>query len=242
MEGFDPETSFGRDVARTYDDRPRGDEDDAVAFLGDLAGDGPVLEFAVGTGRIALPLAARGVRVDGIELSADMVEQLRAKPGGDGIAVTMGDMSTVTARGRYPLVYLVFNTIFNLLTQDDQVRCFENAARHLADGGAFVVEAAVPEVWIGQVDHARPGYVGKDRVVVDVSTYDPASQHLETNHVELSNAGIRVGPIALRLAGTGELDLMARIAGLRPVARWGGWRHEPFAASSVRHVSVYRLR
>lgn len=242
MEGFDPATSFGPEVARRYDDDPRGDEAETATFLRDLAGDGPALEFAVGTGRVALPLATQGVRVDGIELSPDMVERMRAKPGGDGIAVTMGDMSTATVPGRYPLVYLIFNTVFNLLTQDDQVRCFENAARHLDGGGAFVVEAAVPEVWTRQVDHARPGYVGMDRVVVDVSRYDPATQHLETNHVELTNAGIRLGPITLRLVGPGELDLMARIAGLRLDARWGGWRHEPFTAASVRHVSVYRPR
>ena len=227
-------------MAKRYDDHQRGDEADTVRFLANLAGDGPALEFAVGTGRIALPLAARGVRVHGIELSPDMVEQLRAKSGGVDIDVTMGDMSTTTVSGRYPLVYLVFNTIFNLLTQDDQVRCFENAARHLTDDGAFVVEAAVPRAWLEKPDYVNPEYVGKERVVFDVCHYDPVTQHLEENHVELSSAGIRLNPIVCRLASPSELDLMARIAGLRLVDRWEGWQYEPFTASSVRHVSVYQ--
>lgn len=240
MEGFDPATSFGFDVASGYDETARGDEAECVAFLAELAGDRRALEFAVGTGRIALPLAEQGVRVDGIELSPDMVDRLRAKPGGAELTVTIGDMSTVTTTPHgYGLVYLVFNTIFNLLTQDDQVRCFENAARHLADDAAFVVEAAVPHAWVRQPSHVNAEHVGKDRVLIDVARYDPVSQHFERNHVELSNAGVRMGPIVLRLAGPSELDLMARIAGLRLADRWGGWRHEPFTAASGKHVSVY---
>jgi SAM-dependent methyltransferase len=240
MKGFDPASSFGPEVAARYDDQPRGDETRAVDFLAELAGAGPALEFAIGTGRIALPLAARGGRVDGIELSPDMVEQLRSKPGGDALDVTLGDMSTVTVPGRYSVVYLVFNTIFNLLTQDDQVRCFENAARHLADDGAFVVEAAVPEAWTADDDYVRPEIVGKDSVTLDVCHYDRATQLLEENHVELSAAGIRLGPIVCRLCSPSELDLMARLAGLRLVDRWGGWEREPYTAASDRHVSVYR--
>ncbi|MBO0826616.1 MAG: class I SAM-dependent methyltransferase [Streptosporangiales bacterium] len=240
MEGFDPATSFGPDVAGSYDDAARGDEAECVAFLAELAGGCAALEFAVGTGRIALPLAEQGVRVDGIELSPDMVDQLRAKPGGAGLRVALGDMSTasMTPRG-YGVVYLVFNTIFNLLTQDDQVRCFENAARHLADDGAFVVEAAVPHAWVSRPSHVHAEHVGTDRVLLDVARYDPVSQHFERNHVELSNAGVRMEPIVLRLAGPSELDLMARIAGLRLADRWGGWRREPFTAASGKHVSVY---
>ena len=242
MDGFDPATSFGPDVARRYDDGLRGDEAETVTFLAGLAGAGPALEFAIGTGRIALPLAERGIRVYGIELSPDMVEQLRRKPGGDGIEVTMGDMSTTTVPGSYPLVYLVFNTIFNLLTQDDQVRCFDNAASHLTDDGAFVVEAGVPQSWTKQEDYVRPEHVGKDTVVLDVCHYDPVTQLFEENHVELSCAGIRLGPIVCRLIWPSEMDLMARIAGLELVERWGGWQNEPFTASSVRHVSVYGRR
>ncbi len=145
MEGFDPATSFGADVASRYDKYLRGDEAETVDFLAGLAGTGPALEFAIGTGRVALPLSQRGIRVEGIELSPDMVARMREKPGGADLRVTMGDMARASAPGEnYPLVYLVFNTIYNILTQDDQVRCFENAARHLTPDGVFVVEAGVP--------------------------------------------------------------------------------------------------
>ena len=136
--------SFGEDVAEIYDDELRGDETETVAFLEQLAGGGPALELAIGTGRIALPLAARGIRVDGIDFSPAMVAKLRAKAGGDKISVTIGDFADVPVAGTYRLVYVVFNTLFNLLTQDDQVRCFENVAAHLSDDGSFVVEAFVP--------------------------------------------------------------------------------------------------
>ena len=239
VEGFDPATSFGPEVARRYDDHARGDEAQTADFLAELAAEGPALEFAIGTGRIGLPLLARGVSVTGIELSPDMVEQLHAKPGGDNIDVAIGDMSTTQVPGKYSLVYLVFNTIFNLLTQDEQIRCFENATRHLTDGGVFVVEAAVPQAWTKQSDYVNPEYVGKHQVVLDVCHYDPVTQLLEENHVELSSTGIRFGPIVCRLIWPSEMDLMARIAGLRLVERWGGWQQEPFTARSDRHVSVY---
>lgn len=240
MEGFDPLRAFGTGVAKRYDDQPRGDEDDAVAFLVRVAGAGPALEFAVGTGRIAVPLAVGGIAVDGIEVSEAMIERLRAKPGGDAIGVTVGDMSTTQLDGRYPLMYLVFNTIFNLLTQDDQVRCFENAAHHLTPDGAFVVEAGIPDAWVRRDNYVDAEHVGVDRVVFDVCRYDPVTQLLDENHVELTPEGIRFGPIVCRLAPPSELDLMARLAGLRLVERWGGWCGEPFDARSVRHVSVYR--
>lgn len=240
MEGFDPLRAFGAGVAARYDDALRGDEDDAATFLAHIAADGPALEFAVGTGRIAIPLAAAGVPVDGIEVSEAMIERLRAKPGGEAIGVTVGDMSTTQLDGQYPLVYLVFNTIFNLLTQDDQVRCFENAARHLTPGGAFVVEAGVPDAWVRRANYVDAEHVGVDRVVFDVCRYDPVTQLLDENHVELTPDGIRFGPIVCRLAPPSELDLMARLARLRLTERWGGWRGERFDARSVRHVSVYR--
>ncbi|CUR54589.1 Methyltransferase type 11 [metagenome] len=239
MDGFDPATSFGPDVASRYDDQPRGDEAETVEFLAAQAGPGPVLEFAVGTGRIALPLAARGVRVDGIELSPDMIDRLRGRPGGAELAVTRGDMATTRLPDRYRLVYLVYNTIFNLLTQEEQVGCFENAAHHLDEGGVFVVEAGVPSAWTAEHDYARPEYIGRDRVTLDVCHYDPVTQLLDENHVELTSSGIRFGPIVCRLIWPSEMDLMARLAGLRLVNRWGGWRDEPFTATSDRHVSVY---
>ena len=242
MHGFDPVTSFGPDVAVRYDDHERGDEGDAAAFLAEVAHGGPALEFAIGTGRIALPLTALGVRVDAIELSSAMVERLRTKPGSAALNVAIGDMSVVAMGRRYGVVYLVFNTIFNLLTAEDQVRCFENAARHLDDGGCFVVETALPSAWIAP---DRPGYVraervGMDEIVLDVARYDPVTQLLEENHVRLATDGITMSPIVCRLITPGEMDLMARIAGLRLTDRFADWRRQPFGAHSRAHVSVYR--
>ena len=241
MRDFDPAKSFGDEVSKRYDaEETRGDEAETVAFLARLAGDGDALELAVGTGRIALPLTEAGVRVDGIELSQDMVDRMREKPGGSGVDVTVGDMSTVTTGRTYRLVYLVYNTIGNLLTQDEQVRCFENAARHLEDDGIFVLECRVP---------VAPTWPERERVVVEgvevdhvdlgVCRYDPLTQILDNNHVRLGAHGVEVGPIRLRLAYPPEFDLMARLAGLRLRERWGGWNGEPFTADSWRHVSVY---
>lgn len=243
MESFDPASSFGPGVASRYDDHPRGDEEAAVAFLSDLAQGSNALEFAIGTGRIAVPLAAKGIQVDGIELSPDMIERLRAKPGGDQFNVTLGDMSVVTTGQQYGLVYLVFNTIFNLLTADDQIRCFENAARHLTAGGHFVVEAALPHAWIapGTSDYVRAEHVDTDAVTLDVARYDPVTQLLEENHVRLSSNGIAMQPIVCRLITPGEMDLMARIAGLRLVDRFANWQRSTFDAQSSAHVSIYAL-
>jgi len=198
------------------------------------------LELAVGTGRIALPLAAAGVSVNGIEMSPEMVERMREKPGGDAVEVTMGDMSRVRTGRTYGLVYFVYNTIGNLLTQDDQVRCFENAARHLTDDGVFVLECQVPTA-PSRAGHqfVDPEIIGVDHVVFDVSRYDPVSQILNENHVRISSDGIVFGPIRVRLAHPPEFDLMARVAGLRLRDRWGGWNQEPFTASSWCHVSIY---
>jgi SAM-dependent methyltransferase len=241
MKGFDPAKSFGEVTSKSYDATDtRGDEEETVAFLARLAGGRDALEFAVGTGRIALPLQAAGVRVDGIELSPHMVDRMREKPGGTDVQVTHGDMSRVNTGRRYGLVYLLYNTIGNLLTQDDQVRCFENAARHLTDDGVFVLECRVPTA------PTRPDHqfvdaerVEVDHVVLGVHRYDPITQILDTNHVHISAGGVIMSPIRLRLAPPAEFDLMARIAGLTLRARWGGWNGEPFNATSWRHVSVY---
>jgi len=235
--------SFGEDVAAAYDNGAiRGDEVDTVAFLERLAGDGPVLELAIGTGRIGLPLAARGVRVDGIELSPAMAARLRAKPGGDRIRVTIGDFADVAVPDTYQLIFVVFNTFFNLLSQDEQVRCFQNVAAHLADDGSFVIEAFVPgflyRLRSDQYVDAEAVEVGEVRL--DVGRHDRVAQLLDESHVSLSNAGVRVFPIVTRYAWPSELDLMARIAGLHLSERWGGWNNEPFTATSERHVSVYR--
>lgn len=242
MNGFDPADSFGPTVAARYDEHRRGDEAIAAAFLAELAQGAPALEFAIGTGRIALPLAALGTPVDGIELSSAMVDRLRAKPGGEPLDVWIGDMSKVATGRRYRVVYLVFNTIFNLLTADDQIRCFENAARHLSDDGCFVVETAVPSTWITpeRPDYVHAERVGLTEVVFDVARYDPVSQLLEENHVRLAPEGISMSPIVCRLITPGEMDLMARIAGLRLVERFANWRRDPFDAASRAHVSEYR--
>jgi SAM-dependent methyltransferase len=241
MKDYEPILSFGEDDAATYDDSNRGDEAATVAFLEQLARGGPALELAIGTGRIALPLAARGVQVDGIDFSEAMVAKLRGKPGGDQIAVTIGDFADVPVPGAYRLIYVVYNTLFNLLTQDDQVRCFENVATHLTDDGVFVVEAFVPTYLTRLRDDQ---YVDAERVEVDevrfdVGRHDPVAQILDETHVILSSEGVRLQPIVTRYAWPSELDLMARIAGLRLKDRWSGWEHEPFTGTSQRHVSVY---
>jgi SAM-dependent methyltransferase len=243
MEGFDPKTGFGYETSMRYDAvETRGDEQETVAFLAPLAGQRDALEFAIGTGRIALPLTRAGVRVDGIEQSRHMVNRMREKPDGKNPHVVIGDMSRVSTGRTYGLVYLVYNTIGNLLGQDDQVRCFENATRHLAKDGVFVLECRVPSA------PARPGHqfvnaerVSADQVILDIGRYDPVKQLLDENHVRISADGISLGAISLRLANPPEFDLMARIAGLRLRDRKGGWRGEPFTASSWRHVSVYEL-
>jgi SAM-dependent methyltransferase len=233
--------SFDEASAAQYDDELRGDEDAAVAFLHALAGEGPALELAIGTGRIGLPLAARGIRVDGVDMSEPMVSQLRAKPGGADLAVTMGDFADVPVDGTYRLIYVVYNTFFNLLTQDDQVRCFTNVARHLDEAGRFVIEASVPARWYRLRDY---GYVDAedvrlDGVTLDVGRYDPVTQILDETHVVLGPAGVQAFPIVTRQVWPSELDLMARIAGLRLHDRWGGWSGEPYTGDSRLAVSVF---
>lgn len=239
MKDFDPLKSFVGEAAEHNDDVPRGDENETVALLVELSNSGPALEFAVGSGRIAIPLAARGVAVDGVELSEDMISVLRQRPGGDRVRVLPGDMTTVNTGKKYPLVFLIFNSIFNLLTQDDQVRCFQNAAQHLTGNGVFLVETAVPSAWTQHNQYVNAESVGVGHIVLDVCRYDPVTQVLDENHVHLDKTGVRLRPISCRLAWPAELDLMARLAGLRLRQRWGGWQREPFTARSDRHVSLY---
>lgn len=245
MKDYKPIMSFGEDDAAMYDGEPdvsqRADTTATIAFLERLALGGPALELAIGTGRVALPLAARGIRVDGIDFSEAMVARLRAKPGGDQITVTMGDFAEVAVAGNYRLIYVVFNTLFNLLTQDDQVRCFERVAAHLTDDGSFVVEAASPAPLLRLRDHQ---YVDAETLAVnevwlDVGRFDLVTQRLDESHIVLSREGVRVHPIVTRYAWPSELDLMARIAGLRLKERWGGWSGEPFSSASGNIVSVY---
>lgn len=241
MKSYEPVMSFSKDVARLDRDFQRGDEIAAVTFLEQLAGPGPALELGIGTGRIALRLAARGIRVDGIDLSPAMVDQLRAKPGGDQLSVTIGDLADVPVPGTYRLIFVVFNTLFNLLTQEDQVRCFKNVAAHLTGDGSFVVEALVPAFLYRLRNHqyVDAEAIEVDEVRLDVLRHDAATQMLEESHVSLSQAGVRLNPVVQRYAWPSELDLMARIAGLRLKGRWGGWDREPFNSDSSAHVSVY---
>ncbi|MDQ1382496.1 MAG: hypothetical protein QOJ71_3215 [Actinomycetota bacterium] len=244
MDGYEPVRSFDEATAEEYDALVvRGDEDATVAFLDDLAQGGPALELAIGTGRIALPLAATGVRVDGIDFSEPMVAKLRSKPGGANLTIVIGDFCDVAVDGSYPLIYVVFNSLFNVLSQDDQVRCFENVASRLTPGGAFVVEGGCTLGWL---DRVRLGqYVEAERIDVeavrlDVLRLDPATQMLYENHVQVTRNGARFTPVVQRYAWPSELDLMARIAGLHLDQRWGGWNREPFTARSENVISVYR--
>ena len=209
--------------------------DPVVDVLAELAGDGAALEFAIGTGRIALPLAARGVPVAGIDLSEPMVAHLRAKPGGDAIDVTIGDMTTTRVDGSFSVVYLVYNTIGNVTTQNAQVACFENAARHLEPGGCFVVELGVPDL-----QRLPPG---ERFVVFDVSDrhagideYDVLTQTLVSHHYYAD----AYGSMPFRYVWPSELDLMARIAGMKLRDRWADWDRSPFTAESRKHVSVWQ--
>ncbi len=232
---------FGAAAAETYDDLCTGDISATIAFLEDRACGGPALELAIGTGRIALPLAERGVRVDGVDISPAMVDRLRAKPGGDRIDVTIGDFAEVPVEGLYRLIFVVFNTLFNLGSQNDQVRCFENVARHLTEDGVFVVEAFVPTFLCRLRDdqYVNAESIEADEVRLDVLRHDAATQRLYESHVSLSNSGVRLFPVVQRYAWPSELDLMARIAGLSLKERWGGWSREPFNSASAAHVSVY---
>jgi len=244
MKDYEPVMSFDEASAEFYDDLVhRGDEEATVAFLAELADGSPALELAIGTGRIALPLAATGVRVDGIDFSPPMVAKLRAKPGGDAMNVTMGDFADVGVAGTYRLIYVVFNSFFNLLTQDDQIRCFQNVASHLGEDGAFVIEGGCT---LSFLDHLRAGqYVEAEGIAVDAVRFDllrldPSTQMLYENHVRVSHEGVSFNPVVQRYAWPSELDLMARIAGLRLQERWGGWNRQAFTATSDNVVSVYR--
>jgi SAM-dependent methyltransferase len=234
---------FGERVAATYDEHSESMFDPAVVgpavdTLAELAGDGGALEFAIGTGRIALPLAERGVRVAGIDNSEAMLARLRAKPAAERIEARIGDMGATRVDGEFSLVYLVFNTIFNLTTQDGQVACFENAAAHLRSGGRFVIEARVPELQrlpLGQTVlpwRADPGGMS-------FYVYDVVTQRLSGRHYYLEDGRIQPSPIEMRYVWPAELDLMARLAGMRLEHRWAGWGREPFTGLSPAHVSVY---
>lgn len=239
-----PEDHFGEGVAARYDENSGSMFDPdvlgpTVDVLVELAGNGAALEFAVGTGRVALPLAARGVPVAGIEFSTAMADKLRAKDGARTVEVTIGDMATTRVRGTFQLVYLVFNTIGNLTTQSQQVACFANAAAHLEPAGSFLIEVVVPDLRrLPPGEDARvfshaPGYVGYDRYT------DLVAQQATSHHFVADESGVLEFKTPFRYVWPSELDLMAQLAGMSLCQRWGGWDRSPFTGESTSHVSVW---
>jgi SAM-dependent methyltransferase len=237
------EDYFGEHAQR-YDDFEAAMFDPAVVepvvdVLTDLAGNGRALELGIGTGRIALPLSARGVPVHGIELSGAMITQLRAKPGAERIGVTQGDFATTRAPGTYRLAYLVFNTINNLTTQNEQVACFRNVADHLEPDGCFLIEVGVPDLQrLPPGETVRPFSITADHLGFD--EYDIATQGLVSHHITFDNGRARHTSIPFRYVWPAELDLMARLAGMTLRDRWAGWRREPFTSDSRQHISVWQ--
>src|SRR5918999_4453123 len=238
-----PEDSFGERVAARFDERYAYQADPAVvdpivAFLAELAGDGAALELGIGTGRIALPLARRGIHVHGIELSEAMVARLRAKPGAERIGVTIGDFATTTVEATFSVAYLVFNTIGNLTTQDGQVACFQNVAAHLEPGGCFVVEVGIPQLQrLPPGETIRPFTVTPAHLGFEV--YDVATQIAWSHHYWVVDGAVETLSAPFRHVWPSELDLMARLADMTLRERWSDWARAPFTSDSPSHVSVW---
>lgn len=236
-------STYGDHLADVYDQWFGAVEDAAIEVLAELARGGRALELGIGTGRVALPLAARGIEVHGIDASEAMVSKLRARTGGESIPVTMGDFADVQVDGEFSLVFVVFSTFYGLLTQEDQVRCFRNVAAHLAEGGTFVIEAFVPDMKRfngGQELRARE--VTTERVSLQASLHDPVLQRVKSQHVVFENDQAKLYPVEIRYCWPSELDLMAQLAGLRLRHRWRDWTRGEFNAASEKHVSVYERR
>jgi SAM-dependent methyltransferase len=235
---------YGRHIAEDYDAIYGGifDTDGAVDRLLELGDGGPLLELGVGTGRLAIPLAAAGLTVHGVDGSADMLAHLASKPGGDRVDTTLGDFAEVTVEGRFSLVALIAHTIYALPDQAAQVRCFANAARHLAPGGRFVVEAWIPKLAPHSRPTVEPRTLSGGHIGLVVAEHDAANQLLRTTQIVLGGSvGVRVFPVVHRYAHPAELDLMAQLAGMHLEHRWADWHQRPVTADSEHHVSVYRL-
>ncbi len=239
-----PQDHFGERVAARYDfsDADMFDPavvDPVVDLLAELAGEGAALELGIGTGRIALPLARRGIRVSGIDLSEAMVARLRAKPGGDELDVAIGDFATTTVDGRFSVAYLVFNTIMNLTSQAEQVACFRNVAAHLEPGGCFVIEVGVPNLQrLPPGETVRAFTLGATKLGFD--EYDVAAQGLISHHYRVEDGALELHSVPFRYVWPAELDLMAQLAGMSLRERWDGWTREPFTSESRSHVSVWQ--
>jgi SAM-dependent methyltransferase len=240
MENHYTEATYGERVADIYDEWYSVYDEAAIDRLCELAGKGRALELGIGTGRIALPLLQRGVDIQGIDASPAMVEKLRQKPGGERIPVTMGNFARIPVDGPFSLIYVLFNTFFGLLTQDEQVSCFESAARRLDVQGVFLIEAFVPDMkrfTNSQAVHAVD--IQENQVRIDAARIDPSTQQIISQHILLSEEGVRLFPVRLRFVYPAEMDLMARLAGLRLLQRDGNWEGDAFTADSTKHISIY---
>jgi SAM-dependent methyltransferase len=232
--------TYGERVAGVYDDWYTEYDPHAVDALAEIAGDGRVLELGIGTGRMALPLSAKGVEVHGIDAAESMISRLRSKPGGEKITIAPGNFAEVAVEGKFALVYIVFNTFFALSSQEEQVQCFRNVAAHLDAGGCFVIEAFVPDVTRftgGQVNWATK--VTADEVQLDVGQHDAATQRVVSQKVVITDGNVRLYPVQIRYCWPSEMDLMAQLAGLRLRERWSNWKREPFTSESGQHISIY---
>jgi SAM-dependent methyltransferase len=241
------DATYGDRIAKLFDERYLGsfadDTAGAVSFLKELAGDGPALELGIGTGRVALPLAEAGTEVHGIDASEAMLAKLKAKPGSDRISVTVGSFADFSLETRFRLVYVVFNTFFGLLTQDEQVSSFQAVARHLDNDGVFAMQAFVPDVTRFDAHNQRVAAesVGIDEVTLETSSHDPFAQRTDSAYVRIRNSGVQMYPVRIRYSYVSELDLMARLAGLRLRERWAGWNRQAYPSASWTHVSVWEL-
>jgi SAM-dependent methyltransferase len=234
------ESTYGDQLADVYDQWFAAIEDAAIDRLAELSKGGRVLELGIGTGRVALPLAACGIEVHGIDASAAMVSKLRAKPGGESIPVTMGNFADVNVQERFSLIFVAFNTFFALLTQAEQVRCFRNVAARLEEGGTFAIDAFVPDMkrFTGGQE-LRTHAVTTEQVSLQASRHDPVGQRLKSQFVVFGNDQVKLYPVEIRYCWPSEMDLMAELAGLRLRHRWGGWNRAEFTAASEKHISVY---
>lgn len=242
MKDYDPST-YGDRISEVYDNwyESRLDPSDAVELLASIAGSGRALELGIGTGRVALPLAGKGVAVSGIDASEAMVARLRAKPGGDRIEVAIGDFADVDVAGTFSLIYIPFTTFFALGSQEEQVRCLGNVANHLEPAGHFVMDAFVPDLErYGETGQATTTQmVTVDSVLIDAVRHDPLNQIIEGHHVVMTEKQTKLYPLHLRYCWPSELDLMAQLAGLALVERFEDYDRTPFGATSGRHVSIY---
>ena len=241
MKNYTPET-YGERIAGVYDTWYNSPDEASIALLSELARHDRVLELGIGTGRIALPLMEKGIEIHGIDASASMVEKLHSKPAGKDIPVTLGDFSKVAVEGKFGLIFVVFNTFFGLTTQEAQLECLQNVARHLTKSGVFLIEAFVPD--LGRFDRGqsvRAVDIAENGVKLDVSRHNPVTQTVISQQVVLSDASTNFYPVTIRYAWPSELDMMARVAGMKLVDRWEDWERKPFGQSSAKHISVYKL-